>query len=86
MKLIATIKGKHHDLISVYQSSNSFGDQILLYEFESHDGRVFEYADKYQENGWLQSEEALAVACRHFRDLLNDEDIVYYGLHKILNY
>ena len=86
MKLISAIKGKHHDLISVYQSSNSFGDQILLYEFESHDGRVFEYADKYPENGWVQSEEALAIACRHFRDLLNDEDKKYHEHYKIFNF
>ena len=81
MKLINAIAGRRHNLISVYQLSNKFGDQILLYKFESHDGRVFKHTDRYQENEWINPSEALDRACVRFENLLNDADFYYYEEH-----
>ena len=86
MKLVITMPGKNHDMIAIYQESNNFGDQRLLYRFESHDGTIIEHVDTFQEGEWVASDEALAIACSIFKTHYNDVDKKYHEHYKIFNF
>ena len=68
-KLIYTLSDINHTGLSVYQTSNSFGDQKLEYVLELKDGSKFSKFEMNNEGRWLtESYEFKDWALVHFRD------------------
>ena len=52
MRRLDLIKGKNHIILSVYKSSNSFGDQILEFVHEDIGGTVTRQYEAFPEGNW----------------------------------
>jgi hypothetical protein len=67
MSVYILLKGKNHDKCICDVESNSFGDQILTYRYETVGGAMFYASDRRAEGDWVDSVAMRAFARYAFR-------------------
>jgi hypothetical protein len=62
-------KGKNHDSCRVIEESNNFGDQVLVYIYETIHGGQKKITETNEEGNFISKEQIETNAKEHFKDI-----------------